>query len=107
MILPFKKCVGLFVSSDKLQVKPDHLVLNEIRIAVLRANKFAVWKNICLVKSFTARFMLQHRGIASVMYLDLQINREEKKKLKAHAWLIAGDVIITQKLTGFKEFYQF
>ncbi len=79
IILPYKKCTGLLIPFEKLKVRPDSLFLIEIRNAASRANKFAVWKNVCLVKSFTARFMLQRRGIASVMYLGLQIDKESEK----------------------------
>lgn len=68
--------------------------LCRIRDAVRRANKLAFWKNICLVKSFAARFMLQKRKIRSEMFYGLMI---KDKKLEAHAWLIAGDVEITPK----------
>ncbi len=77
--------------------------LRKVRNAISRANKTAIWKNICLVKSFAARFMLQRRGIGSMMYLGLQLGDE--KKLHAHAWLIAEDIIITPKGSKFKEIY--
>ena len=106
-ILPFKKCTDLLLPSDRLTKKPNPLLLTEVRKAISRANKTAVWKNVCLVKSFAARFMLQRRGIASTMYLGLQVEEEGAKKLHAHAWLISNDIIITPKLTGFKEIHQF
>ncbi len=90
-----------------MTAKSDPEFLRQIRNAVSRANKTAIWKNICLVKSFAARFMLQRRRIPSIMYLGLQINKEGEKKLNAHAWLIADDIVITPKLQDFKEIYSF
>lgn len=82
----------------------DTIQLKKIRHAVSRANKLACWKNICLVKSFAARFMLQRRGIASVMYLGLQIRNG--KELFAHAWLVSGEFYVTPKgITDYKKIY--
>ena len=82
----------------------DPIQLIKIRIAVARANKLAFWKNVCLVKSFAARFMLQRRNIGSVMYLGLQYKNE--KELVAHAWLIANEIFITPKgRTQYKEIF--
>ncbi|MBE0650715.1 MAG: lasso peptide biosynthesis B2 protein [Bacteroidales bacterium] len=78
-----------------MEEQPEAFELIEIRKAIRRANKLAFWKNICLVKSVAARFMLQRRKIDSVMYLGLQF--KDKKELIAHAWLIADDIQITPK----------
>lgn len=107
LLLPFKKSIKLFRPIKETTNQPNTEVLREIRDAVSRANKIAIWKNICLVKSFAARFMLQRRSINSVMYLGLQIEKETTPKLQAHAWLIADDIIITPKLLNFKEIYSF
>jgi len=86
-----------------MTVQPNPEFVRKVRNAISRANKTASWKNICLVKSFAARFMLQRRRIGSVMYLGLQLG--DGKKLHAHAWLIAEDIIITPKGSDFKEIY--
>lgn len=82
----------------------DTLQLKKIRYAVSRANKLAFWKNICLVKSFAARFILQRRGIASILYLGLQF--KNGKELFAHAWLVSGEFYVTPKgITDYKKIY--
>ena len=91
----FKRCLKLLNSAEKMTVRSNPEFLRKIRDAVSRANRLAFWNNVCLVKSFAARLMLQRREIGSVMYLGLQMGTE--KKLIAHAWLIAKDIYITSK----------
>lgn len=84
----------------------DVQFLKEVRIAVERANKIAIWSNVCLVKSFAARLMLQRRGIASSIYLGVTI--KDGKDLAAHAWLISDGLYVTPRGdSAFKEIYNF
>lgn len=104
--LPFKYCIKQLDSADSLPEKGDTILLKKIQVAVARANKLAIWQNICLVKSFAARFMLQRRQIGSIMYLGLQF--KNNKELVAHAWLIANEVYVTPKgRTRYKEIFCF
>lgn len=104
--LPFKYCIKKLDVADSFAEKGDPILLRKIQLAVARANKLAFWQNICLVKSFAARFMLQRRQIASVMYLGLQF--KNNKELVAHAWLIANEVYVTPKgRTRYKEIFKF
>jgi hypothetical protein len=106
MIFPFRICKQIFRKNELLDNQPNTQTLKEIRIAVERANKIAIWKNVCLVKSFAARFMLQRRGIASSIYLGVTITNETK--LAAHAWLISGGVYVTPRGNfAFREIYNF
>lgn len=106
LFLPFKKCVKWMRPLSEMNGIADPVLLIKIRIAVARANRLAFWKNVCLVKSFAARFMLQNRNIGSTMYLGLQY--KDEKELVAHAWLIAEEVFITPKgRTKYKEIFSF
>lgn len=106
MLLPFRFCKHLFRKNEGLQKQANVQLLKEIRIAVERANKIAIWSNVCLVKSFTARLMLQRRGIASSIYLGVSI--KDGKELAAHAWLISAGVYVTPRGdSAFKEIYNF
>ncbi|NTW33698.1 MAG: lasso peptide biosynthesis B2 protein, partial [Bacteroidetes bacterium] len=95
MLFPFRYCIKFLKPAEKMTSISNTDFLIKIRQAVSRANKFAYWKNICLVKSFTARLMLQRRNIGSVMYLGLQF--KNGRELIAHAWLISGECYITPK----------
>jgi hypothetical protein len=105
LVLPFNSCLKLLNPANEKLIHGEVDFLIKIKKAVRRANRLAFWKNICLVKSFAARFMLQRRGIGSEMFLGLQFKNE--KELIAHAWLVSGEIEITPKMTSkFKEIYK-
>jgi len=104
LIFPFRFCIGKLKPAARMDGAPDPEVVSKIRLAVSRANRLAFWKNICLVKSFAARLMLQRRQIGSTLYLGLQF--KEGKELVAHAWLRVGDFFVTPKLSNrYKEIF--
>jgi hypothetical protein len=48
---------------------------------------------VCLPQAMAAKWMLRRRSMPSTLYLGLR--HEEKASMTAHAWLRAGDKIIT------------
>lgn len=101
LLFPFKHAVKKIearqnhkITGGDHQSYPSKELLSEIRTAVRRADKFSFWSNICIVKSFAARFMLQRRGIQSTMYYGVIF---ENSKLEAHAWVTVSDIEITPK----------
>ena len=48
---------------------------------------------VCLPQAIAAKWMLRRRGLPSTLYLGLR--RHETVKITAHAWLRAGDRILT------------
>jgi hypothetical protein len=106
LFLPFKYCIKRFHSINPLSEKGDTILLKKVQLSIARANRLAFWQNICLVKSFAARFMLERRGIGSEMFLGLQF--KNNKELVAHAWLIANEVYVTPKgRIQYKEIFSF
>ena len=104
LFLPFSFSMKRLKTSNEMITEVDTLQLKKIRYAVSRANKLAFWKNICLVKSFAARLMLQRRNISSILYLGLQM--KGRRELIAHAWLISENIYITPKGSAkFKEIF--
>jgi hypothetical protein len=63
--------------------------------AISRASAYTLWESTCLAQSFTARRMLQKRGIPGVFYLGVAKNAESKEQIEAHSWSQCGDTIIT------------
>ncbi len=61
--------------------------------AVQAIAQYAPVDFVCLPQAMAAKWMLRRRKLPSTLYLGLQ--REEKIRLTAHAWLRAGDKIIT------------
>ncbi len=68
----------------------DLLVALNIKKAIHRAVRKTPWESACLAQSLTAQRMLSRRQIASVFYLGLSINLDDKNEqdeaMKAHAW---------------------
>lgn len=103
VLFPFRIYIKKLKPAGNPQQAP-HETLKKIQMAVSRANKLACWQNVCLVRSVTARLMLQRRQIISVLYLGLQIT--DKKELIAHAWLVSSGMEITPKgKTNYKEIF--
>jgi hypothetical protein len=61
--------------------------------AILRVSRHTPWESKCLVQAITGKILLRRRGINNTLYLG--VNKESKGKMTAHAWLRAGDMIIT------------
>jgi hypothetical protein len=101
---PFRHYIKLLKPSERTEKDTFPICLQKISISLRRANKLAFWRNVCLVKSVAARFMLKRRGIPSILSLGLQF--QDGKKLTAHAWIKSGDYFITPKgNTAFKEIF--
>lgn len=94
-ILPFRTCLKL-ASSRVFPGVPDRLLLAQIRMALLRANRLAFWKNVCLVHSFAARWMLRRRKISSRLFIGVHANNPDLRHF-AHAWVTSHDTEIVDK----------
>lgn len=106
MLLPFRTSKKFFKKKEKLHKQANIQLLKDIHLSIERANRIAFWSNVCLVKSFAARFMLQRRGIAATIYLGIQV--KEENELLAHAWLMTNGVFVTPRGdSAFKEIYSF
>lgn len=88
LLLPFRICI-LTIKSHHYETQPPVEILNSVKQAVLRANRFACWKNVCLVQAFAARWMLQWRKIDSS--LSIGVKQDSEKIMSAHAWLMVGN----------------
>ena len=101
---PFRHYVKLLRPVGNPHTEPDLVLLFNIGRSLQRANKLAFWKNICLVKSVAARFMLSRRRIPSVFTLGLFFHDE--MKFGAHAWVKSGEVFVTPRGdSNFKEIF--
>lgn len=75
--------------------------IQEISKAVNRCSRFAPWQTKCLVDAITAKLLLKWHGIPSTIFLG--VNKDNERKLTAHAWLKCGDIFITGK-RGYQKF---
>jgi hypothetical protein len=92
---PVKTVLRVSIFAKKTVSKPDMEILNKVKWALNNADRLALWKNRCLVKSIAGRWMLHRREIESNIFFG--VRRDSNKKLVAHAWLRAGNVEVVEK----------
>src|SRR5690606_17123033 len=88
LILPFNVCART-IRPRKNNSYFDKVKLKDIKTAMRRTNYLIFWKNVCLVQSFAACWMLNRRGISSRFHLG--VNNDSNKKLVAHAWIMVEE----------------
>jgi hypothetical protein len=88
VILPFRICIRTGKSRES-SAKYEINELKSVKKAIRLANKLAFWKNVCLVQSLAASWMLQRRQIKSTLMIGISHNAS--KDLVAHAWLMVQD----------------
>ena len=86
LLLPFRWCLRLMREKGTMNHVPAPEELLQVKRAVGRANKLAFWKNVCLVQSVAARWMLRRRKIHSEVIFGVKPG-EEKSPIMAHAWV--------------------
>jgi len=101
VFFPFKTCIRLFTKKITQSDPTNIQQLRQIKTALDRANRLAFWKNVCIVQSFAARWMLNRRGISSK--LSIGVMYDNHKKLLAHAWIITNEIEIVTKNSNFLE----
>jgi hypothetical protein len=93
-MLPFRLCIKT-IRATQYPHDAGADKLRQIRNALDRAIRLTSWKNVCLVQSFAARWMLQRRHIGSV--LSIGAMHSPQKKLVAHAWISAGNFEVVSR----------
>ena len=101
LILPFKYIIKLISNKVILPTDTDIEHLMEIKMAIARANRLSFWKNVCIVQSIAARWMLNRRKIPSK--LSLGVMHDKKGKIIAHAWIKVNDFEIVSEGLEYKE----
>jgi hypothetical protein len=85
--------------------KHDIITTDDKEIAILvgkiiqQAANHTPWQSACLVQSLTLMRMLRKRAIPAMFYLG--VNKSDE--MKAHAWSVYGDEILTGK-DGYEKF---
>lgn len=74
---------------------PDRTVAVKVSWAVQTAARYIPLGFVCLPQAIAAQRMLRRRGIASTLYLGVAPDREKKESIIAHAWVRAGDKVLT------------
>ncbi|MDX2360020.1 MAG: lasso peptide biosynthesis B2 protein [Crocinitomicaceae bacterium] len=105
IFLSFKKLSHRFKYDGDESAEVDHILVKKIQEAILRSNKLHNWKNVCLVNTLTARWMMNIRSNPSVAYLGVRKN--EKGSIEAHAWITSGGIEIVARGTDYTELHRF
>jgi hypothetical protein len=97
LIIPFKTIAGrLGKHMAETDTAPLDAAVQRETLAVSRAlrtmGRHLPWECKCLVQAAAGKRMLDRRRIPATLYLGAAKN--EEKKLIAHAWLRAGDMIL-------------
>jgi hypothetical protein len=67
-----------------------------VQWAVRAARRFVPWNSTCLMDAVAGKLMLSRRRIGSTLYLGVRSEPSKAEmSLDAHAWLRAGNVILT------------
>jgi|JI8StandDraft_2_1071088.scaffolds.fasta_scaffold195059_2 hypothetical protein len=61
--------------------------------AIARASRVVPWRSDCLRQAEAGRRWLRRRGVVAELYLGAR--RDPSGALNIHAWLIAGDKVVT------------
>ena len=67
---------------------------------IQKASRYTPWQSACLAQSLTLIKMFKKRSIPAMFYLGVY---KDTNDMKAHAWSIYGDSILTGK-SGHKKF---
>ncbi|MBI9055317.1 MAG: lasso peptide biosynthesis B2 protein [Bacteroidales bacterium] len=96
-IIPLKwfgSLLGVFKKEIRTELEATDLIkITSVKRSIRRIKRVLPWKIKCFEEAITAKKVLERYEIKSTLYLGVDIN--EKKQLKAHAWLRNGDYNIT------------
>jgi hypothetical protein len=104
-ILPFRKITSLFATVNGNGDPENADLVQDISKALVYTERYSPWKNVCLVESMAARWMLNRRGIPSRCYLG--VTTGQNGKMAAHAWIIAAGREVVAKNGSYLELYFF
>lgn len=107
LLFPFKKIINITKLKTDLENLSDNLTeinqLKDISWAVTTAAKYSPLKSMCLEQALAAQQMMKKRNISGLLRLGVGRDEKDKNKLIAHAWIEAGNKIVT----GFADFTKY
>ena len=96
--VPFRWIVPSFGRQHQETAPTVSLAARKIAVdvswAVQAAARHVPLRFVCLPQAMAAQRMLRRRGLASTLYLGVALE-SDRALLRAHAWLRAGDKILT------------
>lgn len=113
VFLPFRRLAPAFgepQTETPTDISPtERKIAVDVSWAVQAVARHLPLGFVCLPQAMAAQRMLRRRGISSTLYLGVAPDRATPDAIQAHAWLRAGDKILTgerealrhQKLASF------
>lgn len=96
LLFPFRSIAPylgrLNQETPEVGIQSERAVVEQIAWAIATSSRYTPWRSNCLARAIAAKIMLRRRKIASTLYLGLKKNAD---RLEAHAWLRAGEKIVT------------
>ncbi|MBN2682328.1 MAG: lasso peptide biosynthesis B2 protein [Bacteroidales bacterium] len=96
----YLKKVGLEGTIAKNPISEDFEYIFSVKRGIARAVKVTPFKTKCLQQAIAGKIILNKNSIPCTIYFGLS---KKENKLKAHAWLKAGEVFVTGQ-KGHKDF---
>lgn len=75
-------------------LSPIQLILiSRVQLAVARVHRYVPWNTECYTQALTAKYLLQKRGIPSL--LTIGFKKDEIGEVQGHAWLTINEWVVT------------
>ena len=69
------------------------IVISRVQLAVARVHRYVPWNTECYTQALTAKYLLQKRGIPSI--LTIGFKKAENGEVHGHAWLAINEWVVT------------
>lgn len=97
LVLPFRvisRCIGPQCPPAEVasSTEPVPDLARRITWAVDAMSRHTPWESACLAQALVGKVMLEHRGVASRLYLGTR--KDGAGNLAAHAWLKVGGATV-------------
>ena len=90
----FSGLLGEFNKPIDFELNPNQIeMIQLIKKNIRRCKRVLPWKVKCFEEAIAAKMVLKKQKIKSTLYLG--VDKDKEQKLIAHAWLKAGDFIVT------------
>ena len=77
-----------------LELSPSQLnLISRIQLAVAQVHRYVPWNTECYTQALTAKYLLQQRGIPSL--LTIGFKKDESGEVQGHAWLTINEWVVT------------
>lgn len=97
LMVPFKKIAGWMgevnYETEVMPIDLKNSSLSQLGKAIRAVSPLTPWKSNCFAQALCAHWLLKAESIEHTIYFGVKFG--ENKKFEAHAWLRAGDRIIT------------